>query len=284
MPDSIPCDHCKNEIFQPAPCCPHCGRWAQYWNVINADKADERTALIRRYDAAKADALARGAGAAVQDFETAVAGSKAVIARSIEEVQRLASSTHEIFGPYYRLIEAELKLPDGDEWDIARQLTDTVLFPHHKEHIRFAALSLDGLGLSKYGGCSIQIRDDMIAHRASVIEENSVLFTERHNVKVSRKPGVPKGYRASWGARDKICIAKLAARIDSTTTPNQYSKLLLKQGATSADDEFVEVHVWGPMTVLSIEKVTITNAKGASETILKALTSQLLKHGVTVAL
>jgi hypothetical protein len=123
----------------------------------------------------------------------------------------------------------------------------------------------------------------MIAHRASVIEENSVLFMEHHNVKVSRNPGVPKGYRAPWTARDKVCTAKLAARIDSTTTRNQYSNLLLKQGATSADDEFVEVHIWGPMTVLSIEKVTITDSKGASETILKALTSQLLKHGVTVA-
>lgn len=283
MPDLISCDDCKNEIPQPASCCPHCGRWAKYWNVINANKADERTALKTRYDAAKADALARGADAAVQEFETAVADSKAVIARSIEEVQRLARSTHEIFGPYYRLIEAELKLPDGDDWDMARQLTDTVLFPHHKEQIRFAALSLDGIGLSKYGGCSIQIRNDMIAHRASVIEENSVLFMEHRNVKVSRTPGVPKGYRAPWAERDKICTAKLAARVDSATTRNQYSNLLLKQGATSADDEFVEVHIWGPMSVLSIEKVTITDSKGASETILKSLISQLEEHGVTVA-
>jgi hypothetical protein len=280
---SIRCNDCGNDIPQPASCCPHCGRWSQYWNVINAGEADERTALKDRYDAAKANALARGADAAVQDFETAVADSKAVIARSIEEVQRLARSTHEIFGPYYLLIAAELKLPDGDEWDIVRQLADTVLFPHHKEHIRFAALSLDGIGLSKYGGCSIQIRNDMIAHRASVIEENSALFMERHGVKVARDPGMPKGYLAPWAERDKICTAKLAARIDSTTTRNQYSSLLLKQGATSADDEFVEVHIWGPMTVLSIEKVTITDSKGASETRLNALISQLKKHGVTVA-
>src|SRR5919205_1390365 len=198
---SIRCNDCGNDIPQPASCCPHCGRWSQYWNVINAGEADERTALKDRYDAAKANALARGADAAVQDFETAVADSKAVIARSIEEVQRLARSTHEIFAPYYLLSAAELKLPAGDEWDIVRQLADTVLFPHHKEHIRFAALSLDGIGLSKYGGCSIQIRNDMIAHRASVIEENSALFMERHGVKVARDPGMPKGYLAPWAER-----------------------------------------------------------------------------------
>lgn len=282
MPDSITCDHCNNLIPQPAPCCPHCGRTGLYWNVIEANKADERAALNTRYDSAKAEALAKGANVAVQGFETAAAGSKAVLARSVTEVQRLANSG-QLYATYYKLIEAGLKLPDGDEWDRARELTDTVLFPHYKEQIRFAALSLDGVGLSRYGGCSIQLRDEMIAHRASVMEENSVLFMERHNVKVSRQPGIPKGYRAIWEERDKICTAKLATRIDSTTTPNQYSNLLLRQGTSPAEDDFVEVHIWGPMSVLSIEKVTITDSEGFSETMLEALTSQLLKHDVTVA-
>jgi hypothetical protein len=31
----------------------------------------------------------------------------------------------------------------------------------------------------------------------------------------------------------------------------------MKQGKTSADDEFVEIHVWGPMTIRSFEQVTL---------------------------
>lgn len=282
MPNSIPCPDCTNEIPQPATCCPHCGQRAKFWNVINADQADERAALQVRYEAAKADAVSRGVEVAVQDFETVVAGSKAVLARSVEEVQRLANSDRQLYATYYQLIEAGLKLPDDDEWNVARELTDTVLFPNYKEQIRFAALSLDGVGLSTFGACSIEFREEMIAHRASVFDENSVLFMEHHDVKISRKPGIPKGYRAIWTERDKLCTAKLAARIDSTTTPIQYSSLLLTQGASPDANEFVEVHIFGPMTVLTMAKVRITVTKPRSKATIRALKSNLAKHGVPV--
>lgn len=283
MSTSIPCAECKNDILQPANCCTHCGRPGIFWNVIDADKADERAALRLRYDAAKADALARGADAAVEDFETAISKSTAVLARSVEEVQRLANSSRQVYATYYQLIEAGLKLPDNDEWNSAREITDTVLFPHYKEQIRFAALSLDGVGLSTFGDCSIEFRDEMIAHRASVFDENSVLFMERHGVKVSRKPNVPKGYRSVWSERAKLCTAKLASRIDSATTPNQYSNLLLTQGAAPEAHEFVEVHIFGPTTILTMSRVKVTIPKaGPRATIVRALKSKFAKHGVSV--
>jgi hypothetical protein len=282
MPTSIACPDCTNEIPQPATCCPHCGQRGIFWNVIDANQTDERAALQVRYDAAKADAGARGADAALQNFETAVAGSKAVLARSVEEVQRLANGSRQLYATYYQLIEAGLRLPDNDEWNRAREITDTVLFPHYKEQIRFAALSLDGVGLSTFGDCSIELRDEMIAHRASVFDENSVLFMERHGVKVSRDPNVPKGYRATWGERDKLCVAKLAPRIDSATAPNQYSSLLLTQGASPEAHEFVEVHIFGPITALTMAKVKITTKKPRSKAAIRALKSNLAKHGVMV--
>ncbi len=283
MPTSIPCAECRNEISQPALCCPHCGRPGIFWNVIDANRADERTALKARYEAAKADALRRGADKAIHNFETVVANSKAVLARPIEDVQRLANSTRQLYLTYYQQVEAGLKLPDNDEWNRARELADTVLFPHYKQHIRFAALSLDGVGLSSFGFCSIELRDDMIAHRASVFNENSVLFMERHGVRVSRKRDFPKGYRAVWEERDKLCTAKLAACIDSMTAPNQYSNLLLAQGASPETHEFVEVHIFGPITVLTMAKVKVTPAKaGPRAKISKALIFKLLNHGVPV--
>ncbi|MEN3325218.1 MAG: hypothetical protein V7638_25 [Acidobacteriota bacterium] len=283
MPESIPCASCRNEIPQSALYCPHCGQRAIFWNVLDADQPDERAALQIRYDAAKADALARGADAAVTNFEIAVADSKAILSRSVEEVQRLANSTRELYATYYELIEAHLKLPDNDKWNRARELTDTALFPHYKEHIRFAALSLDGVGLSSFGFCSIELRDDMIGHRASVFNENSVLFMERHGVKVSRKRDLPKGYRAVWGERGKLCTAKLAASIDSTTASNQYSRLLLAQGASPETHKFVEVHIFGPMTVLTMAKIKVTSVKaGPRAKISKALIFKLLNHNVAV--
>ena len=283
MPDSIPCADCKNEIPQPATCCPHCGRPGIFWNVIHASDDDERAELQSRYSAAKAEALAKGTDRALQDFENEIVGCMAVIARSEVDVHRLANSSRKLYGTYYQQLDAGLRLPDGDEWDVAREITDSLLFPKYKEQMRFAALSLDGIGLSNYGSCSITLREDLIAHRASLLEENSVLFMERHGIKISRNADIPKGFKAIWSERDKLCVAKVVRHIDSATTPNKYSSLLLKQGTSPEDNEFVEVHIFGPITVLTMAKVTVTIPRsGPRRTIIKALKAKLAKHGVLI--
>lgn len=164
-----------------------------------------------------------------------------------------------------------------------RELADSVLFPQYKQEIRFGALSLDGVGLPNYGPCSIVLKEKMISHRSSVFEENSILFVERRKIKISRKTNLPNGYRAAWSNRAKLCIAKLAGKIDSTTGPDKYSQILLRAGATSEDDEFVEVHIWGPMTVLTMERVIVTVPQASKRaTIIRAIKSKLAKHNVQV--
>src|ERR1700686_4007359 len=131
MPASVTCPFpsCGNEIPQPSVCCPHCGRPGYFWNVLAADDPDERAALDRRYQAARTDAIARKADGGLQNFENALAGSSAVISRSQSDVLRLATNTRQLYGTYYQMVEAGLRLPDGDEWDVLRELADTVLFP-----------------------------------------------------------------------------------------------------------------------------------------------------------
>jgi hypothetical protein len=278
---SIICSECGNEIPQPVERCPHCGRPGYYWNVIAANEADERAALERRYQAAQREATSRKAEGALQDFENSIADSKAVIARSESDVLRLASSNRQLYSTYYQLLEAGVRLPEGNQWDVLRELADTVLFPGYKKEMRFAALSLDGVGVSNYGSCSIVLRDEMIAHRASVFEENSALFMERRRIKISRNPKLPKGYRATWGERAKLGVAKLSRKVDATTRSDKYSGLLLTQGATSEDDEFIEVHIWGPMTALTMERVIVTDPKPRHRaTIVKAIKAKLANHKV----
>jgi hypothetical protein len=283
MPGSVTCPFCGNEVPQPSACCPHCGRPGYFWNVLAADEQDEREALDRRYQVARKDAIGRKADGVLQDFEKALSASKAVIARYQSEVLRLATNTRQLYGTYYQMIEAGLRLPDGDEWDVLRELADTVLFPKYKQDMRFGALSLDGHGLPNYGECSIVLREEMIADRASVFEENSALFVERHDITISRKPSLPKGYRATWGERAKLCVAKLYGKIDSTTTPDKYSQILLAAGATLEDDDFIEVHIFGPMTVLTMEQVTVIAPHASKRaTIIRAIKSKLAKHNVQV--
>jgi hypothetical protein len=251
--------------------------------MVDANKPDERAALTRRYDKAKKDARDRNVDAVLQDFENAVAGSKSVISRYYSEVLRLASSPTQVYGTFYQLVDAGIRLPEGNQWDILRELADTILFPGYKKEIRFGALSLDGQGLPNWGDCSIVLREHMIAERTSVFEENSALFVERHKIKISRAPKLPKGYRAIWQERGRLAVAKLGVRIDSATTPDKYSRILLDPGAASEADDFIEVHIFGPMTVLTMEQVIVIAPQPSKRaTIRRAIKSKLEKHKVRV--
>jgi len=173
-------------------------------------------------------------------------------------LDRLSASDKELFPSYYGMLKGEVRLPHGNVWDGLRGVADEALFPGYKEHIRFAALSLDDLGVTNYGECSFVLREPMIAHRASVFEENSTLFLKKHGYEL-----LP-GYRAAWEDRAKLCVAKLAKEVKATTLSEHFPRLLLAQGRTAEEDRFVEVHVWGPMTMRTIEKVIISGLRRRS--------------------
>jgi hypothetical protein len=209
--------------------------------------------LQDRYNKANTEALSRGVNVSVSDFEKAVNKSYVVINRSITELKRLIGSDFEIYATYYQL-SSSVRIQSGNIWDSRRQSADAIFFTGYHEEIRFASLSLNSIGLSNYGECSWVLRENMIAHRASLFEGNTTLFYMKNDIKDA--DDVPKGYRAIWADRAKLCVAKLAAKIDTTTISAEYSDILLHQGATSADDEIVEVHIFGPMTIRTIEEVT----------------------------
>jgi hypothetical protein len=232
--------------------CPHCARPGVFSNVEEARFNTERKALTKRYKAARNAAVDRNCGDQVIRLEEELDGSQAVINRSALETARLASSDRELYSTFYQLLNAEVRLPAGKVWDRLRILADAALFPNYQERIRFAALSLDGVGLFNYGDCALVLRDSMIGHRASVFHENSILFLRRHHYKI------PPGYRAVWRDRAKLGIAKLAVHIKESTLAADFPALLLRQGETSAKDQFLEVHVWGPLSIYCLDRVGIS--------------------------
>lgn len=284
MPTTRPCPDCGNDFVASADKCPHCGRPGHYPNVYAAEAADETAALQRRYQAAKDDAAARSATSAVESFEAAVGAARVVIARPEGELQRLITSDQQLYATYYQLLNSGVVHPTGDEWDLLRRLADEVLFTGYKEHVRFGALSLNGVGVLNYGDCFIVLRTDMIAHRSSVFEENSALFMEHHGVMASRAHKLPSGYRATWEQRARLCVAKLAAKIDAATRAGTYSSLLLRQGATSEEDDFVEVHIYGQMTIRTVEEVAFNPRlkRRPRQIVSKANKARLAKFGVRV--
>lgn len=252
------CQHCRHDFDLSQERCPHCALPGLFPNVAMAEEDGERHALGLRYDQALDSASARGAEAVVLDFEAAAARSMAVIARSYGDTYILASGDNRGFGTYYRQIEAETQFPKGEDWDILRRAADLALFRGYEKNVRFAALSLEQRGLGSYGDFSWVLKEDMIAHRASVFEENSVFFMRNHDIRISEVHRLPRGFRATWAERGKLCTAKLAGRISKATAASDYPGLLLRSGASTLDDEFVEVHVGGPVTVRTLERIVVT--------------------------
>jgi hypothetical protein len=271
------CSNCNRPVPAASERCPHCGEQESFPNVRSALDSAERAALDFRYHRALASLSERNCLPLGLDFQAAVARSQAVIARPLAEVQRLAASDKQGYATYYQMIEAELRLPDDSSWDWLRRIADEALFPGYKENIRFSALSLDGRGLSRYGECFVVLKDSMIARRTSVFEENSAVFVERQVV--AELPGAVRGRRAAWGDRSKLAVAKVADRIDRDTTPEEFPRLLLHEGSTPRDDDFLEAHTWGPLTVRSFERV-VTHRR-VDSAIGSALKESLQTFGVS---
>jgi hypothetical protein len=284
MPQPHICSHCSNSIPSSADRCPHCARPGYYPNVRAAEVAEEVDALENRYVSSLERARLRGAERQVLDFEATVRNSSvAVLARSISEVQRLVSSDNELYATFYQLLEGGLRMFDSSKWSVLRGVADAALFPGYAKEIRFACLSLDDTGLPNYGECSIRLRTGMIAHRSTVFECNSTVFMGEHDIRVAEADRLPFGYRATWDDRGKLCTAKLADNIDDGTISGEYLKILLTQGATTGDDQFVEVNIWGALTVRAIERLTITKgSKSSKKVIAKAIRERLQNAGVSV--
>ena len=274
--DSSPCELCGGEVPLSWERCPHCARPGLFPNVRAAQVPAEREALHRRYSAVVQDAELRGAQQAVEAFEMAARGTKAVMARSFRELDRLSSSTRELFSTYYNLVRGETRLPDGNEWDELRAVADEKLFPGYREHVRFAALSLDGAGLPHYGDCSFVFRESMIAHRTSVYDENSALFLKRHTF------APPPGHRATWEERAKLAVAKHGEEIDATTSPEQFAGMLLGPGATPEEDRFIEAHIWGPMSLRTVERILLTKPRKGQRSARKAIQDRLKGVGLSL--
>ena len=173
------CPDCTYQIPLDLEQCPHCGRPALFSNVREVEQPDEIESVHERYRQVTAAIAGRGCGAVANAFERATSASCAVIGRSIEEARRLAKADNQGYATFWSLLDAGVRLPEGDHWERLRGLADFELFRNNRDKIRFAALSLNGKCLEHYGEVALQLDERMIEHRATVFEENSAIFFER---------------------------------------------------------------------------------------------------------
>lgn len=279
MAITYPCAHCGFSVPAYVITCPHCAQPVPYPNVRAAEA--ERADLQARYDDVISDADARGVRAQVEEFEEATRASRAVFNRYPDELYTLAKDEKNFHATFYH--RRPVKLPDGDDWDLKRRVADDMFFTNYAEDVGFAALTLDSTGVLNYGNCSIILKDSMISHRASVFVENTVSHIVNERI-VAGDP-LAKGLRAIWDERARLCVVKLGGKITSATLPAGYAGLVIHQGASGAEDDFIEVHIFGEITVKTFEEVTLPEMGRLSRRErdkLKGIREKLLKHGVKV--
>ena len=252
-----PCEFCQNLTPDDWTFCPHCGRPQRFPNVTIAERRDEIAELDSRHQRLLEEEPDERRRAALTAFEDCVAtSSKAVMCCSVEKMMPIVTRHIDIYATYYDLLDLRLSRAspsDQVNWKTVRPKAEIDLLQSekHKEKLHYAALTLDDRGLDHYGNCTIFLREDMIAHCASLFPENTAIFFHRH-------PGAPpKGFRCTWRDRSKLCVVKCSDRISQDTTPPQFPEILLAIGKSAIEDDFVEVQVFGPITVRTFQKVEL---------------------------
>ena len=259
------CPHCKNKdpISSSSDSCPACQRELPAPNVRAASSEEEVTKLQERVKRAEEETFARGCRAILEDFATAVAGSKTVVCRPLTEIKSLLSNPLSVYQSYYKQIGSKMRLPENNEYDRHRHAVDALFFPGYADEIVFGALSLDGIGVIKFGPHSMVLKDEMINHRATVFERNTIEFA--HDNKLPVAEPIPSGYRTTWNKRHDLSKAKLYSKLDDTTTPEDYPGILLEQSSGMNSDDFVEVHIYKGFNRAAIAQVTLGAGSSAED-------------------
>jgi hypothetical protein len=213
--------------------------------------AAESGVLNQRYQRAVDSARSRGVGDTVKSFEECMKNTFAVISVKLGFLHSFLSDSKQLYSTYQLGVSSQTRKAADAENDRHRLSVDGMLFGSFGRDIRYAALSLDGRGPS-YGDCVLQLQEVAVRKKASLLEENSYDFVEHHNLKRGR---IPAGYRSTWQERHKLAVAKLSAQLFSTTMEEQYAELLLPASRNRATDQFIEVHVFGPIDITAIESV-----------------------------
>jgi hypothetical protein len=252
-PPETVCSRCQTDVSPHLDRCVNCQKDVGFPNVRAAWRQSERDALSRTYVEAKQRSAAQGNASVVDKLETALEQSEAVICKPWGVINTLLSRDSRLLQTFHQEIEAEGRLPESNDFDRERAGVDATFFPLYHDRIRFAALSIDGKGSTAYGCGCLVLKEMSISERATVFIENTIAFVRRTKHPAGQPP--PQGLTAVWPDRAKLGIAKLADHVYAGMSAEDLATLVLRQTGTTDGDDFLEVHVFGPIHRSSVSRV-----------------------------
>lgn len=252
--NSRPCDTCAIVIPDTWPYCPHCGMPSRFPNRLAADRADEKSALDSDYNRCRDDAIRNGTIGQLDAFGELCRRSKAVFMCTFSKLLPIITNHTQLYADFYSLASLRCNPQTSEKnWEVLRLKAEADLIEGNPTELKihYASLTVDESGLESYGECTVVLRDDMIGHRSTVFPENSALYFEKN-------PGKPRaGMRALWEDRHKTCVVKFASLVNAKTQNTDFASILVQGSVDGLTDQMVEVHVVGPVTIRTFDKVRI---------------------------
>jgi len=276
------CGYCGNRIFPSSRTCPTCDEDVGFPNVRYTEDSEETDALRKRLETAEASALAGGYTSILDLFASEVsAKSQAIVARSLSMITDLIESDAKLYTTFQMQLAADARLPEDNEFDRVRTQFEAAISPLFHEHIRYAALTLDGRWLKHFGAYAMVLKEPIIERRATVFEENPYVFVQRHGMLVTDR--CPPGFRAVWKRRGDLAKAKLYARLNKGTLPNEFPEILMPDRVGSAPNDYIEVHIYGKFNRAAIERVIGPAPRSKVDKLLwRRLTNTLKAAGIAL--
>ena len=256
------CSECGSTIPHDRVACPTCGTHAGFPNVREVSSASEKEALERRFNKAIKDAQADGRGVRLEELSQASKATRAVIAIDLDYLAGFITNDETLYSSYGLLVSGEIRKAASSLNDKKRRGVEGFFFGSYANEIRYAALSLDGKGLSSFGPFTLVLKDIAVKARATLLEENTYKFYDKFKADIP--DNFPRGFRAVWGERNKLAVAKLADRITVTTTNDNFPGILLSCTGDRKTDDFIEVHIYGAFDNTAVEAV-FGNSKTSSK-------------------
>lgn len=150
-PMAVNCKRCGNPVPAEKRECQACGEDNGFPNVRLAQEPAEVAELRVRLHNAEVSTTARHCKQILDQFGTAVLGSKAVIARSLAVVQDLLENDRRTYTNYQRQLSSGARTAEDNDIDRVRTQFESALFPNFHGDILFACLSLNNRGVAAYG-------------------------------------------------------------------------------------------------------------------------------------
>jgi hypothetical protein len=224
--------------------------------------------LQKRFDIEQSLADNSGVNNVFAEFEKEVAEkSHAVITVTFDYLYNLITDENSLYAAYAPMVTTELRLPAKPDDSAKRKNVESWLFCDYEAKIRYAALSLDGKGPTSYGKngeplCAMKLANFAIRNRATVLEENSYHFVDKH--KIGKPSDVPPGHMALWEDRGKLAATKLSGKLSPNMTTKDFPDLLLFSQEDRTTDDFLEVIIYDGFDNKAIESARqLTNANPA---------------------